>query len=414
MNEFEKYKEFKDKCDFVYEGIHVNKAIAISIWHVANQRNKSYYNIRYFINFVRKLTVPQMKFKKDQTILSTYGRYNRPDYKELYRMVIGKLDNTVASFDTLEWKYSFYINFQIIFAVLKFFLFKKLGNISLMDRLGLISETVYFCYFIKDLKKNDYSQIKKYLSQCDHYNIENVMTQFFKLHGINTLSLIEGVCCVYKKNIPLDCIHYENFETDKLLVWGQYTYDEYVNWGIPKNNIVVAGYPKSYKIIGMKQSNTYKKCMVLLARDAYRSSNVSLLDILKESNTDTEYCLKLHPGSDFKFYTDYAQKNGMVIIPKEVTVQSCLNNEKFDFAIAVNTSAYFDALIQGVPCLRFKDNSFEITEDYDDFFHDKIEYEKVLNQLKSIELNQYQKDVYTILKHHMGMGIDNYREEILS
>ena len=75
-------------------------------------------------------------------------------------------------------------------------------------------------------------------------DLENLLTQFFKLRNIPTYSLQEGVYFIFKKNPPLDSVQYENFETDNLLCWGQFSIDEDVSYGISPRKLRLAGYPK--------------------------------------------------------------------------------------------------------------------------------------------------------------------------
>lgn len=61
----------------------------------------------------------------------------------------------------------------------------------------------------------------------------------------------------------------------------------------------------------------------------------------------------------------------MDIIADELTVNDCLNKEAFDFAIAVNTTAYYEAYMRGLPCLRYLDEFSRYLKDVMIYFKRK-------------------------------------------
>lgn len=79
MTDFDRYKSLKEKFNFVYEGICLNRVLALPIWFVANGG----YNFswkRIALAFLA-IDVKKMKFNPQRnTILSTYGRYVRKDH----------------------------------------------------------------------------------------------------------------------------------------------------------------------------------------------------------------------------------------------------------------------------------------------------------------------------------------------
>ena len=99
----------------------------------------------------------------------------------------------------------------------------------------------------------------------------------------------------------------------------------------------------------------------------------------------------------------------MSIVDKGKTVNECLNNKDFDFAITVNTTAYYEALMRGLPCLRFSDGTFELQHGYADVFETKDEFESQIKAIKELEYVDYQVLIEKELAYSMGIGIDNYQ-----
>ena len=103
----------------------------------------------------------------------------------------------------------------------------------------------------------------------------------------------------------------------------------------------------------------------------------------------------------------------MVLVPPEKTVGQCVDGSSFDWAIAVNTSAYYEALMRGVPCLRFFDGSFKMMPGFDDCFRDENAFVALMSSIQSgLKDGRYQRNVNDTLRYVVGLGIDRYCEEI--
>jgi hypothetical protein len=261
------------------------------------------------------------------------------------------------------------------------------------------------------LQNHNFNTVTKYLAFCGVLNVENLLTQFLQQKGIKTFSLQHGISFLYSKDVPIDSINYENFQSNILLCWGQYYIDEYYKYGIPSDKLIVAGYPKTVKKIALDTTNKFKSCLVLLARNQYDESNQKLLSILL-NQYDFEFHLKLHPSLNYEDYTKFAKNNNMKIINRSIKLVSCFTKNEYDFTIAVNTSSYYEALIHGKPCLRFYSEAFELMYGYDDIFSDNKGLEKALNKIKN-NITTYQEKINSVLDYTMGIGTDNNKTILL-
>lgn len=410
MNKYDSYKQLKAKCDFVYKDIHLNSGAALTIWALAN--GDDILQLKSLGRALRTFIVPKVSNEKE--IFAVFGRYDRKDYRDLFRMVIDKLQGKTESYHISECKRRYNLNIKHIINVAKFlFAEGRLRGVSLSNKLILTCEFVEYCNFIDYIESLRIEGVKKFLCMNSFYEYENILCQYFHNQGIESLSLSEGPGFIQRPCITHDCLSYENIGADKVLLWGIFTYKEYVGWGVPENRLTVAGYPKNYSLVKMKSDNRYKKCMVLLSRESFRHSNMSLLNILVASKYKFEVCLKLHPHSDFDFYKEFADAHGMSIIPNEKTLNESLNNDDFDFAIGVNTNAYFESLLKGLPCFRYKDDTFPTPGGYDDIFRDITEFEEKFYAISTMPVETYQQYIDAELTNVLGIGIDNYRKIIL-
>lgn len=411
MNTYEKYKALKSIYDYVYFGIHLNKVTAITLWNLAGTIKQSIW--KSFIRLFCLLDVSQLKHFNENVFLVMKGRYNRKDHTELLKCVLQRIGYDDEFADAEKWHSTFCFHPFVILRVYFYIFSVKRSNLTLLEKCVLANEFVYYCNTIKALNKYKFQNLKKFLCLLDTLEIENLLTQFFKLKGVQTYSLSEGVYFAFKENIPFDVIGYENLTTDRKICWGDYSKDELVSIDIPSEKIVVGGYPKDVLQKNLKHNNTFKKCIVLLARDAFRESNICLLDILSNCSNEQEIYLKLHPRCELTFYQKYANNHNMEIIPFSKTINECLDQKEFDYSIAVNTTAYYEALMRGIPCFRLDDGQFNLMHGMKDTFGTLEEFYDVYYTYKNINLVEHQQQINNVLKYTLGFGIDNYRKIIL-
>ena len=381
------------------------------VWGLAASNKYSLW--KSFARMFGKLDVSQLKQFDSVDILVIKGRYNRKDYSELLSDILSRLGMGNSYVDAEKWHTKISIHPLTVFCTYKFVFLKKDVKLKFREKCLLANEMVYYCNTIDSITKIDFKNVTKFLCVIDTLEVENLLTQYFKNKGVKTFSLMEGAYFLFKDNPPFDIIQYENLTTDCKLSWGNYSRDELIRFGINPERLKVAGYPKNVKLYKLKPQNQYKKCMLLLARDSFRESNMCLLEILKNYTLDQEIWLKLHPGCDKSHYQDYADTHNMRIIPPEKTVNECLNQNDFDYAISVNTSAYYEALMRGLPCLRLYDGRFNLMCGLQDSFGNVEEYEDVYSRICNLHSEKYQKEIDDMLKYAVGIGIDNYREIIL-
>lgn len=411
MEKYQKYLRLKEKFKYEYRGIMFDGVMSLRLWDYANYPEvKDNFRWKSNMKIFAAYRMADITFDKDKnTVLTLFGAYNRKDHFALYNDVIDKLDGKASRNEVLKLGRKFAFHPAMLIGLFKYIRSNLSGILSFKAQWKLFVNTAFYCNTLHEIEKIDLDGVKKFMCQCSVLDVEHLMTQFMKLHHIPTYSLEEGVYYIFKKNIPFDFIQYENFITDHLLCWGQYSVDEDVSYGIPKNRLLVAGYPKNVSLSALKENNNYKKCIILLARDAMRSSNMGLLEILSHFTSEYHFCIKLHPNSDHSFYSRYAETQSMDIVPKELTINDCLNKDTFDFAVAVNTTAYYEAYMRGLPCMRYLDESFSLSKGCNDIFQTKEEFVSLMERIKATSIQDYQSEVNHILSYVMGVGIDNYK-----
>ena len=111
---------------------------------------------------------------------------------------------------------------------------------------------------------------------------------------------------------------------------------------------------------------------------------------------------------------EYANIHNMKMVSKDVTINDCMLEYDFDWTIAVNTTAYYESLMRGIPSLRYDDGCYVLMPGGHDSFKDASQLEKCLEHIrKNLANGDYQKEVNNLLLYTVGVGIDNYKKILL-
>ena len=410
MEYMERFREIKNAYKFVYHGVDLSRVMIFEMYNCSLGRCGWVWRSMF-----HEYDLSLLSLEKGKPVLSTFGQQPRKDHKEVYDYVYERIKDICSYNDLnqLRIKRSFHPFRSLGVVIRSLWGLKNCKTMNLKCKLKFSFMACVYCNSLCALERLDLSGVKKYLSMYHVDQLENMITQYMKLRGIPTYSLCEGVYVVDKKNLVIDSVNYTNFETGKLLVWGQYVVDAFIREGVPEERMVVCGYPHKVMPAIMNHCNPFKRCVVLLARRDFSQSNFALLDILANYSGRYEFHLKLHPNCERRPIQDFANEHNMSLVPPEKTVGQCVNGTSFDWAIAVNTSAYYEALMRGVPCLRFFDGSFEMMPGFNDSFSDKKGFVKIVHAIQSgLKNGEYQRSINDTLRYVVGLGIDRYREEI--
>lgn len=415
MNTIHDFYQLQKDFKFCFHGIHLNRVMIFELHCLSGCTSQGLYVDRKLTQARRVKQLSLLHLNNGSSILSTFGEQDRKDHYEVYDYVTRQLNNDVTVYDLRnipgKKSYHFITFIKSLFSV---FLCCIGKSIPIWKQIKFAALCTYYCNCILELEKADLTGIKKYLSMYNATEMENLITQFMKIRGIPTFSLCEGIYVVEKEKPTLDSVNYTNLETDHLLTWGQWVNDEFAKIGIEPSRMTACGYPHNVRLEKFKKRPILKRCMVLLARGTYHNADVDLLNILIKTMPQYHYDIKCHPVSNIDFFESYAKHHGMGFIKKEKTVNECLDNTKYDFAIAVNTSAYYEALMRGIPCLRFTDGSFTLMKGYNDIFTSYSSYISVLEFIKNkIDDSEYQSEVDNMLTYVMGVGENKYKSVLL-
>lgn len=416
MTKKEHFKLMYDLLDVDHKGIKLNKVLCSLLMFIAGGNKIPLGNFKTLTKFLRVFDLSEFNSSNIKEALVTFGQYyNRNDHKQLMQEIVYRLGENVTFFDTTQWNTrKLRISASNIIKSLRLGFSRMKGTgLSIMDRLLLSSQICFYLNTIDSLANKEFPNTSKFLCLANSLDLENLLTQLLKQKGIKTYSLMEGVYFYQESDLPITDIAFFNLTSDIQLCWGQYSKDELIKYGYAPDKMIVAGYPKNVSGRSLKQSNSFTKAVVLLSQYVMEEQNQALIKILSKFADKIEFSLKLHPTLDFEAYSNIASKYSMKIVPKDLTLNDCVDNDRFDFAVAINSTAYYEALMRGLPCLRFYDRSYTPMSGCDDEFDSVDTFRKQLNKIKGTPTQQYQNEVDNALEYAVGWGIDEY-QRILS
>jgi len=401
------YKTIKDKLDYTYKGYNLQALIPGYLNFVfdgiipsGKEILKDFYKTFGSID-IRK--VPEINNK---TIISYL--INRQDYKGLaYATKTYYPDSEVIDLSSLPVvKFPFFSPSYIwhLLKSIKIVFTRSVGK-TMKEKLSIIAILTLIFNQIKLLEKAKLStSINQYICFNSSYKEESLLTLYFNKRNIETITLQHGIFCNYKLLIPFDYINFENRQAQKVLSWGQATVDYFTANGVDASGLIMFGNPKYKNIRISKVLQSFKSCLVLLGRGLYIDTNNKLLAMLTEynkiHNNPVVFYIKKHPfllDEEHRQYANIAQN--IIFLGKEHSVEEVLKSSLVDFSISVNTTAYYESLALGKPCLRWTEAENEEFFGMDDKFANLSEYENKLNSLRSMDQAVLLRDIQNVIRY---------------
>ncbi|WP_147247294.1 glycosyltransferase family 4 protein [Brenneria salicis] len=411
QDKFEKYKEYKKNISLFYRGYPLHNILSVEIASASYNLKKL--NLKSFFNFFasRKISIPHLS-KND--ILYSMGSYHRKDYYDLLHYV--QLQAPGEIIDLNENRRVLKINFSNIINSLKH-IFRKGKGLTFKEKIMFSASFTYLMNYIDELEKNKKPVLGAYVSFCSSHVNEAVMDLYFQGNNIPTFTLQHGLYFFFK-NKTIDAICYENIISDKLLCWGEYTKNEFIDYGIPVEKIIVAGYPSQPKVLEKRKPSDELRILVLLSRYMFHKNNIRILDIIssvRKKNPNIHAEIKMHPSLQITDYECFLGDHGFSLC-KSGTIKSLLEHRDYDMTISYNSTAYYDSYMNNCVSLRFidedADGSINVLDD--EFYDENSLSETIIKFSEAMCTQEFWERVENRLKYISGYKINNYRDAIQS
>lgn len=412
---YSRYLSLKNKLSFSYKGIRYNKVLAHDIGRVVFNKEK--------FNFTREI-LKNLFFSLDiSPLLNAYDTYekvllysiDRADYKLQVDLTTKDISSIkIILIAKLNKKFSF--NPMLILSSF-WFTYKRLKKEENILNIIFITSRIAYYKSIHNKLLTQSVKVpfgeKKLILFNSAYSIENLLCQYYNLNNYQTFSLSHSFFVPYKKFTPIDIINGENIVSDKILVWGNASINDLCsNYNFLKSKVLVAGNPKYLnKQISIKQ--TFKNCIVFLGRKIYDKSNLQIIEIIKELNKTMphiSFSLKLHLSLDLDYYEQLCIGSNINIIEGNKTLENTFKEENYDFALVNNSTVYYEAMYYDMICFRFFLSENEEFEGLADKFIDAHTLKERIDYFSSVNYNDINYEVETLLRATLGMGINKYKE----
>ncbi|HEY0924869.1 hypothetical protein [Rheinheimera pacifica] len=408
---FAEYKFIKESMAHRYKGFDMMNIMSFDIIC------RTYGNdISLFRDFVasflcKKINLPK---KKSHDVLFSMGNYGRrKDYYEILEFARSSVAGDYIDISDAKWGIS--INIKNFFTSLSS-VFKLKSSLSVTGKLSIAFMLSHYKntidYIERQAKEVEYN---KFCSFCSAHAYEAILDEFFRLKKIPTYTLQHGLYFLFKKP-PIDIIAYENMISDKLLCWGQFTKDEFVKFGIPRDRIDIVGYPRSIKDLKPYRIDDQKLSLLFLcARSKFDQTNKDIMklchEFIKLYPGTVKLTVKTHPSLDQLQYKQISQSYGFTFSEGQ-TIQSLITNGGYDFAIAYNSTAYVDSYLNNLIALHYQDAERENdAEVLDDKFSNADELMTKINAfIRLADKNEAWIDISNRLSYLVGYGINRYTE----
>lgn len=402
---YEDYKLIKEKFDYTYKGYNLKFLIpgylGIDLSADVHVRDlfKAFYLAGKSIDLTQAISV------KKKTLI-TY-LIDRADYKELANVTKELYPNSeVVSLGKLPEKQFSPFSFTFIkhFWLSLFLVFSRSIGANLKYKLYFWAYTLKLLNQISLVEKIKTTEVEKYICFNSAYREESLLTSYFNKRKIETITMQHGIFCDFKRTIPFDQINSENWIANKMLSWGQSTVDYLTKKGFDESRFIMMGNLKYRDLKINTIDQQFTKCLVLLGRELYIDTNNKLLATLQEynkkHNNSIRFYIKKHPFLQDETHKEYAAVDrNMIFIGKEHSVGEILKSDMVNFSIAVNTTAYYESLALGKPCLRWTEAENEDFEGIDDKFDNIIELESQIEKLKTTDADTLKQSIENVIRY---------------
>lgn len=248
------------------------------------------------------------------------------------------------------------INIYKIYIVLSWLVQINKIKLTLSDKLIIITnmKIAYdaICNINNANKKN---RIRSITVICDVHLIDNILVQYYNIHGFTTVSLQHGIYSSITNPISI-----VNSKSQYLLVYGKQAQDECRKLGMESKKIKIIGMPQlllKSVVTKYEFNNNFRNIGIIFDGGRYINNDLKMLNQIVNFNKKygCNINIKLHPSTSIEKY-DYLLKNNFNIFYKEITAEKFI--QESDIIICSKSTVFISAMLLLKPVYLFK-NTFE-------------------------------------------------------
>jgi len=206
---------------------------------------------------------------------------------------------------------------------------------------------------------------KVVFTEADWYLNNAIILQVARRKDITSATLVHGI----RGGDSFHSSLWSYLIADRLIVWGEWMRQDFIGLGIPKNKILVGGYPRlaplSYKdrqaardLLLAQTDEISKRVIVLVSSSLGRDKPaVELFMNAQNQSPDCYFMIRPHPQENLAWYeTNLLDGLKRVQNPRHWTLANTL--ALADVVVGTNSTACIDALIIGKRLILIREGGF--------------------------------------------------------
>lgn len=337
-----------------------------------------------FKQLARFFLYHDLKLVFNEDYLLSTSNNSRTDFKEIYENLNDKLCDNLdfKSIDLSINTSKFTFSVKNIYK--GYLISKKVDTKKFINKLIISAYCTYLLNSIDTIPDDEKIKTKSYCGFLPLFGIESIVAQVLK-NKCKTNKVFMYQHAIFQDSSvlsELDKILFNKMNykfIDKLLVWGDATYNE-MKKILGCEHVIIAGSLKKVCKSDFFISNNIDETspVLFMSTDRYSKANIKALELLLEKYTNKIY-IKKHPSSNICL-NKYSER--IKILSNDKTVSSFLGDNRFGPFFVVNSTVYYDIYRLGMRAVIFEFPGMRKLEliDSSDSVSNRNDMQRVLSQ----------------------------------
>ncbi|HRZ42511.1 MAG TPA: hypothetical protein P5228_07400 [Bacteroidales bacterium] len=317
-----------------FTNIDIKTTTRIDYLSFRDSRNKK----RLLLSAVKLIVRAQLRIDlPNQTDTLFIKSMIRPDYNIFFERVYNQWPGEKAKTD---------IEFRMGDQFLVVRLLKLLLYLPVFIK---VYETGFYVSFYRYLRAVTYLSVLQNMHKCqirnlvafaDMQGVENMLVQYFKSKGAQTITLQHGLYVDYSSYENINKVNYENVVSDHFLAWGNET-RELIQKYHPSVKITVCGKPIDLTPPKEKEHHF----TLVFDQNIFKEQNRELIAIANEiaRHTGLQINVRLHPWNN---KAEYEFDEEICVFDRSI--------EASQFVLGHTTSMIFECMRSGIPAYKYR------------------------------------------------------------
>ena len=300
--------------------------------------------------------------------------------KDIYKMFYGLYeiipDSNFISFKK-ENSYKRFINTLVLYKYYYLFIWLielRKCNLKFLQKVVILKELIVIFEYQYLLRKENISKYKNLIVYYDAHIYNNYFVQHYNTLGLQTITLQHGIMLAPIKelhnNMDFVGIEFNGFVSKYFLVWNNFTLQQALKYGIPKEKIKILGVIKCLSVPS-SSSKINNRCFGLVLDGKFTDkNNAKMITIANQIAEKLNYIflVRFHPAYSRHEFDDILNFKYAKICDPALSLYEYANS--VEFSIVANSTALIELVFMNHPIFRYTSN--DITDKYKDLDYESF------------------------------------------